>query len=277
MDEVKFEDIESYLGKNLVGGRDLRFVVAIDGWRFPVLLNVSKRFPDRLLVLYNGAVDRSRSKTGVVFQRSKWFGEFHASRIHIADPTLLLHRDLTLGWGQLDRDQWGIPLYVKIIESLRLVATLPNSDATLHYGSSAGGHQAIMTSCLDRGSRAFANNPQTDVTAYWPGLQKPMFLKVFDDDERGTSAVAEFPWRFKCADLFRKEKYVPGMRIATNINSSQDYDLQFLPFIQELPSIQPSSSRLLLEPYWDPKGGHSALDRGPTVKRVNAELSALDI
>lgn len=175
----------------------------------------------------------------------------------------------------MDSSEWGIPLYVRILDYLRDLLSLPQSEQTLHYGSSAGGHQALMTACLDRGSYAFANNPQTDITAYWPGLQKPTFKQVFDDDPHGTASVAEWPWRFRCVDLFRKEKHVPNLHIATNINSAQDFENQFLPFIEELPRVKASKSNVILEPYWDPKGGHSALDRGPTVKLINGILNQL--
>lgn len=272
LEEISLSEISEALHGVDAVNSDARFMVRVGDWLFPVLLRLSAEHSEKLLVLFNGAVDRTRSESGIVFQRSSWIGDFRATRLHICDPTPLRFPDMSIGWGQLSREQWGIPLYKHIVDALRQEIGLPGAESTVYYGSSAGGHQALMTACLDRESHAVANNPQTDITNYWPGHQKRLFKKVFKDDSVGTGSLAEFPWRFRCTDLFKKERFVPPLRIFTNINSPRDFELQFLPFAEELPKIQPSSASVLLEPYWDAGGGHRALDRMGTVRKVNEEL-----
>lgn len=273
--EVGLAELPSLVSSNLELREDLRVLLRFDGWTFPILFNFRESCPSKLLVCYNGAVDRARSASGLVFQRSSWIDDFKFSRMHFADPTILDHSDMSIGWGQLSSEQWGIELYVAILDALRAASVIPSPESTLHYGSSAGGHQAIMTACLDRGSNALANNPQTDVTRYWPRHQERLFKNIFDDDAVGTASVAAAPWRFKCVELFKKERYVPNLRIATNVSSERDYSGQLLPFLESMAAVQPSGSRIGLENYWDEAAGHSPLNRKETVRLVKRELSRL--
>jgi len=274
---INLADIASTpLGAEIGFGADRKLLIESEGVWFPVLIRVSKRYNSRLLVMYNGAVDRERSKSGLVFQRSSWVDDFNATRVHFADPTILEFPDMSIGWGQLSRERWGIEVYVEILNELRKALLLPTADRTLHYGSSAGGHQAIMTAALDRGSRCLANNPQTDITKYWPGHQARLYENIFQDDPKGTQTLVDTPWRLKCVEMFRKQGYVPPLEIVTNVNSSRDFDLQFIPFIRAMNGLVPGKNSVTFEGYWDPEGGHRALSRKETRIRINRTLDRFD-
>lgn len=64
--EVSLENLGSFIKSEARPNTDLKLLVELDGCQFPILVN---RHPEseRLLILYNGAVDRKRSRTGIVF------------------------------------------------------------------------------------------------------------------------------------------------------------------------------------------------------------------
>lgn len=263
-------------GSDIGVGVDRKLLIEAEGVGFPVLIHVNDQYSSRLLVMYNGAVDRERSESGIVFQRSSWVNDFHATRIHFADPTILDFPGMSIGWGQLSKERWGIEVYVEILRQLRKALLLPAANRTLHYGSSAGGHQAIMAATVDRGSQCLANNPQTDITKYWPRHQARLYQNIFHDDEVGSQTLKENPWRLKCVEYFRRTGYIPPLRIVTNVNSRRDFERQFIPFIKAMSGLEPSKSPVTFEGYWDPEGGHRALSRKETRIRINRLLDQMD-
>lgn len=272
--KVSLEMMASLVRSEARPNADLRLLVELDGVQFPILIN---RHPksERLLVLYNGAVDRKRSSTGIVFQRSSWVGEFNATRIHFADPTILPFPDMSIGWGQLSKNAWAIPGYISILNLIRKDLNGIGASKTLHYGSSAGGFQAMMAACLDRGSTALVNNPQTDVTQFWPNAQAKLFRNVFEDDEVGTESLALYPWRFRCLDFFEREGYIPNLRIASNIASEKDFRGHLLPFVEGLGRVNDSGNRVSIDAYWNRRQAHNPLGRNATIQLVNRELAQL--
>ena len=156
----------------------VKFGVTVDEVLFPVFLHLSDTHNDRLTVLYNGAVSRDRCEDGIVFQRSSWKDEIPSTIVSFADPTLVLHDRMSIGWGQVDGQLFAPEQYKVILDVLRDSLSLPGRFETLHYGSSAGGFQALATAGYDRGSRVLCNNPQTDYSKYSVAWATNRVLKV---------------------------------------------------------------------------------------------------
>lgn len=119
----------------------------------------------RTLFLYNGAVDLERKKRPI-FQRSTWSREFDANVVNIEDPTVYLDPTMPIGWGQGTLDHYYSETVATIVDALaRVIGS--TSENHLHFGSSAGGYQAIVVGSLDAGSTVAVNNPQIDWTKHF--------------------------------------------------------------------------------------------------------------
>lgn len=272
---VPFDDLADVVRK-LAPARAHAMIVAIEGIQVPVNIKVSPLFGDRLLVTYNGSVDRRRAPDGVVFQRSRWLRDFQASTVQFADPTLLNDMDIAEGWGQLSESRWAISLYWRIIEELRSNAGFPRAPETLHFGSSAGGFQAIATATYDTGSSVLANNPQLDWMKFHRNKRELLSRRIFGDPSGGRLLSLK-PWRVRLIDLFRRKGYFPKLNLMINIDSPTDYVDQLKPFLDEMTSLTGirNSTGILLDLYKDPGSGHNPLGKEETVSRVNSLLQGL--
>ena len=78
-----------------------RFRFLANGHVVPGYFAPNPNFPDRLLVMLNGAVQREKGRDPrEVFQRRSWINEFNANVLILADATLTPANNLRIGWSQ---------------------------------------------------------------------------------------------------------------------------------------------------------------------------------
>lgn len=256
---------------------EMKLIVQQFGADFPVYFRLGGR-TKYLISHYNGAVDRKRSPTGIVFQRSSWRDELDCDVIHFADPTLLPHDSLTIGWGQLSPEKWAIPGYHAILKVFRRALSVAPPWRTIHYSSSAGGFQAVATAVYDRGSYVVANNPQLDIAKYNPVHQARLFKMVYGDTGSGARTIEKYPWRFNLVELFKLKKRIPRTRLAINVLSPTDYRNQAMHFLEQLDGLDFSpKSQVRIDFYFDEAQGHKPLSRVSTARLLKDEQQRIEL
>lgn len=187
----------------------------------------------RLVVLYNGAVDRSVKPDGIVFQRTTWVPEYPFSVLILADPTLTLHKGLSLGWGQLGPgDQIFGDLAAKLVKSFDEILHFSSAGPIIHAGSSAGGFQAMTASIRHAGSIAWVNNAQFDWTLYDSPNSVLAAARVAGYDSLA-SLRDSAPWRHNIQDFLSYRSGCLKLYYAVNLDSPQDCLVQ-LPICEKL-------------------------------------------
>lgn len=274
----RLDEIDNISDQELVGGDwgEYRFIIAVGSCRVPVLLRLAKNNADTLLVTYNGAIQRSKAPDGVVFQRSSWLDEFEATVIQIADPTMLKNERLQIGWAQFSEEGWAIDAYYDVIQALRERFELVGSDRTVHYGSSAGGFQAVCSAAMDRGSTALVNNPQLDWSLYNERFVNALLRDVFHGSEID-QVRSKYPWRVNVVDLFEHLGYVPKTEVLLNIASAGDIEQQLKPILSRLETFEPLGKQptFSFNFYFDANMGHNPLGKPYTIRKINSELKRL--
>lgn len=257
----------------------IQFGIEIDGVLFPVFVSINSEHPDLLTVLYNGAVSRERCPDGVVFQRSSWRSEIPSTVVSFADPTLVLNEKMSIGWGQADGNLFAPEQYEKILVVLRDALDLPKAEKTLHYGSSAGGFQALATAAYDRKSRVLCNNPQTDFSKYSILWATNRALKIHGFSNRAEYLSADnygdIAWRIEVPRLYEKLGYVPqNIRILINSASKNDLEEQAEAFVTGVTSIssEPSIRGYEIYYYFHPTLGHNPLPKPTTIAEITSQL-----
>ncbi|MEY8579115.1 hypothetical protein AALI21_12560 [Corynebacteriaceae bacterium 6-324] len=288
MSELEFicsiDELESSISewKSSSESPSIKFGVTIEDVLFPVFLHISDAHSERLTVLYNGAVSRERCEDGIVFQRSSWKDEIPSCIVSFADPTLVLHDGMSIGWGQVDGQLFAPEQYKKILDRLRDALQLPGRFETLHYGSSAGGFQALATAGFDRGSRVLCNNPQTDFSKYSVAWATNRALKVNGFANRAeyleSDVYSDFAWRVEIHKLYQKLEYIPdNIRLLINAASENDLVAQAGSFVAGITEISTKQSTNGYEVYYyfHPSLGHNPLPKPQTINELIAELEQL--
>jgi len=272
------DEINQISDQELGGGKrgESRFIVTVGSCRVPVLLSQTKNNSDTLLVTYNGAIQRSKAPDGIVFQRSSWLDEFEATVVQIADPTMLNHERLQIGWAQHSEKEWAIDAYYEVIQALRERFDLADSDKTVHYGSSAGGFQAVCCAAKDRGSTAIVNNPQLDWSLYNERFVNALLRDVFNGSEIEDVRTQQ-PWRVNVIDLFEHVGYVPKTEVLLNIASAGDVEQQLKPILSRLQGFESLGKKptFSFNFYHDVNMGHNPLGKPYTIRKINRELERL--
>ncbi|MDU3164940.1 MAG: hypothetical protein E7K06_11290 [Corynebacterium sp.] len=278
MKTYNLDDVKHIADEELVKGErgEFRFIIAVGSCHVPVLLRPAKNSVDALLVTYNGAIQRSKAPDGIVFQRSSWLDEFEATVIQIADPTMLKNRRLQIGWAQFSDEEWAISAYYEVIQALRERFDLVGSDKTLHYGSSAGGFQAVCCAAMDRGSTALVNNPQLDWSLYNERFVNTLLREVFHGSKIDL-VRSEQPWRVNVIDLFEYLGYVPKTEVLLNIASPGDVEQQLKPILSRLETFRSlgKNPTFSFNFYFDANMGHNPLGKPYTIQIINNELKNL--
>ena len=253
------------------GWKEYRGLMEMNGCDVPILLRLSEKHSRRLLVTYNGAIQRSKAPDGVVFQRSSWLDEFECSVLQFSDPTMRKHDRLQIGWAQYSKDKWAIDSMHEVLTVLRARFELASAEATLHFGTSAGGFQACCMAALDRGSSALVNNPQFDWSRYVPTFVRALMRDVFDGEEIDSLKTRE-PWRVNVLKFFEHIGHTPQIHLMTNVASQGDFDNQLIPFLEGLSELGTSVKRphIQIDPYADPDLGHNPLPKSYTIKQINS-------
>ncbi|OFT65264.1 hypothetical protein [Corynebacterium sp. HMSC05D03] len=255
---------------------EFRFIVAVGECQVPVLVQPTAKYEDTLLVTYNGAIQRTKAPDGIVFQRSSWLDEFESPVIQIADPTMVKHKRLQIGWAQYSKNDWSIAAMVKVIDAVRARFGLAGPARTLHYGSSAGGFQAICCATFDRGSKALVNNPQLDWSYYNERFVNALLRDVFEGGNIEDVRLSQ-PWRVSVVELFEVEGYIPETEVMLNIASAGDVQEQLKPTLEKMTKLV-ALGRVPLFTfglYHDENMGHNPLARPHTVKKINSKLCSM--
>lgn len=214
----------------------------------------------RLVVLYNGAVDRSVKPDGVVFQRTSWVPDYPFSVLSLADPTLTLHEGLSLGWGQLrPGDQLFGDFAATIVESFDEILHFSSCGPIIHAGSSAGGFQAMTASICHPGSLAWVNNAQFDWTLYDSPNSVLAAARVAGYDSLGGLRQAA-PWRHNIQDFLSCRSGFLEIYYAVNLDSPQDSLVQ-LPICERLLASSSTNVRGRIDTYNDIDSAHNPLQR----------------
>lgn len=280
MEKISFSNLGKRI-KALVASTDkgtpIEVIVELKGVSYPIRLTLSHKYSGNLLVTYNGAVSRARAADGVVFQRSSWTPLIRANVLQFCDPTLLSHKGMAIGWGQLNHDVFGIEQYMEILSEVRNHIALPAAEQTIHFGSSAGGFQALIAASLDRGSMALVNNPQFDWTYY------PVTAAVnrVAKNVLGRSSIEDLrnnlPHRCSAAAYFELNGNVPRMRLLINTQSNSDFSDQLPRFMSDLgkSSWLDINRDIEIRLYSHAGTGHNPIHKGHSLNEMNEAIRGL--
>jgi hypothetical protein len=250
--------------------------VEVNGVPVPVALS-RKDGATSLVVFYNGAVDRRRAPDARVFQRSSWSADIPAHCLYICDPALYRNRDAgAIGWSQVDETNWGGNLYHPIISAVGEVLEISPSSR-LHYGSSAGGYQALVAATADKGSRALVNNPQTDwmkytvTSAVRASLQRA-FPGAANEEPSKEQLIRTQIWQW-----FEHNQHVPEFTYLLNISSVNDLRDMMPPLRANVTRLQRTLPGLswTAHHYSDPKSKHNPMPREDTIRWIKRSLKQM--
>ena len=255
MIEISIDDLPDFL-RGGINRLPLECRVLTRGVSVPLLYS-HKTATGRLVVFYNGAVDRKVKPEGILFQRSTWLDDVPASCLFLADPTLPLHEGLALGWGQIDADTDFPAIAADISASIARTLRLDQRGPVIHFGSSAGGFQAASAAAKMPGGTALVNNAQFDWTLYEMDSQVDAVVKLLGFSSK-QELRATMPWRTSIPEYVKHYDASLNIKYLVNASSSFDVARQVPVFerLAELPSVTAAIHR-----YEDMKAGHDPLGR----------------
>lgn len=185
-----------------------------------------------ILILYNGAYSGTiERKDKPVFQRSTWVADFGCLVINIDDPTIRLGKDCVIGWGQGTLEDYYSIEFNKFLQEIYLCLGVENSRNRIHFGSSAGGYQAIVGASLDQGSRAIVCNPQIDWTEHFLTSHVDRLRNVCFKGFSISAIQAMYPERANCMVFARKNKNIPSVDFYVNAQFAHDIRHQLTHFV----------------------------------------------
>lgn len=209
-------------------GRSNHIKFSTGKWVFDYL--VFPKASNRLLVLMPSAMAKDKRYVPS-FHRHSWGAIFDANVICVSDPTLYLHEELLGGWFQGAEDVFLLESVVSHVRELAGVLGV-SIDRVVFAGSSLGGWAAIAAATLLPGSKAYAENPQTDLRKYLSG---PVYnLNKFVFGMRLKSIFSETPYRFSLYELMVKEGFVPYTWLVQKSSDSYHFNTHFRPFVQAI-------------------------------------------
>lgn len=184
-------------------GQEIFFTLVPDG-RVSHQLDLDallvKRRSSKLLVVLHGALDRGK----YILPRMEFrttLEKFDGSVLFIADPTLYVHEQLTLGWyvgSQVDNGhamvEFLVRQAVKSLEPRQLVIA----------GSSGGGFAALAVSARIPESSALVFSPQTSIEKYNLNHRRRFISSAFPDIIPGFESLSAFEERLDMGSLYRK-------------------------------------------------------------------------
>ncbi|MFD2759369.1 hypothetical protein [Gulosibacter faecalis] len=250
--------------------------VDVNGVAIPVAL-APREGATKIAVFYNGAIARKLAPTGRVFQRSTWAEDVNAHCLYICDPALYNSAGGSIAWGQVDETNWAGNLYVQVVEAAGELLGVPASNR-LHYGSSAGGFQAMVTAAADKGSIALVNNPQTDWTKYNIGHAVRRTLDHSFSSRSTEEVVESFDFRARVWAWFEKLRHVPRFTYLLNAASANDLNIMHRELNDNLVKMQHefTSAQWTTHIYYNEAQGHNPAPRPTTLQWINAQLATLN-
>jgi hypothetical protein len=265
MREIKYENLDLEF---LLQNNNNNFCIYKNNYDFHFKINI-KDHNDKLVVFSNGAADRKRSELPL-FMRHTWSEEINANCLYIDDRTIHDSK-LMIGWGIGREDSHFLREVSLIVQKITQLLEI-KSDSTFYYGSSAGGFMSMILSIKHRYSKAIINNPQLILKNYIDG--KPLsfirnnFFKQYSQEE----FIKKFPDRISIPYLMNAQNYVPRVLYIFNRESLEDYEKQYLPFLEELSDYNIDQSKIEYLIYHHKSLGHNPLPKERTIKIINSAL-----
>lgn len=261
----------------VLGLERLRYLA--HGYAIPAFFAPNKDYQNRLLVLLNGAVDRTEDRDPrEVFQRRSWVELFDANVLIMSDATIHPENSLRIGWAQGNGTSALEQAMAECVEYFRRSLRIENENI-LFFGSSAGGYQAIALHSRFKGSRFVVNNAQFDWTRYHPSHVDKVLAHSFDSISV-ESARRDFPMRCNVLERFLDSNSRIQGTYWLNVASSIDYKAQ-LPvlnaFMARRAASQPYTPMdISVDFYVDKRAGHMPRGKEHTVGRINRALLEID-
>lgn len=188
-----------------------------------------------VLILYNGAYSGTvERKNQPVFQRCTWVSDFGCLVINIDDPTIRLGKDCVIGWGQGTLEDYYSLAFNKFLKEIYLCLGVEETRNKIHFGSSAGGYQAIVGASLDRGSRAIVCNPQVDWTNHFLTSHVDRLRNVCFKGFSIAAIKAMYPERANCMVFARRNRNIPSVDFYVNAQFAHDIRHQLTCFVDVL-------------------------------------------
>ena len=185
---------------------------------------------ETLIVALHGALVRK----DVELPRFEWLGTLRnrpENLLFIADTTLTLSPELTLGWyiGTSDDD-----LTLKIARYIKHVQDLRGIRRVILLGSSGGGFAALALTTLLDDSIAIAFTPQTNVFDFTPGHTNNLLKYVFPDfsDPEKLSLIA--PERFSLVERYKMSDQLNRFIYFQNLGDIEHHLKHKKPFAESL-------------------------------------------
>lgn len=256
-----------------------RFDFLSDCVSLPATFVANRNCSDKLIVMFNGAVNRSSGKDPRnVFQRRTWSDELPAHMLYLADPTLSSENNIQIGWGQGLGHNSPLNAMVRCSAFIRDYLQLANQDI-LFYGSSAGGFQATYAHAFFPRSTFLVNNAQFDWTKYYKS-----FVQEIANYSHGERAIEDLSRSDDATtnvlDVFLRENASINGTYMVNLTSRIDYQAQ-LPAVNEFlkkraAASDSASTKLSIEVYADNNLGHMPLPKEQTIAAINKSLYTMN-
>lgn len=203
----------------------------------------------RLFVLLQSAITRS-AHTLPAFMRWNWarLGLFPGDVLCIADTTIELHKDMSIGYYLGNPKSRILDDVVGIVSSVAKNNGIPNRDIYF-WGSSAGGYSALSLAAKLPGSTAVSINGQTNILRYHVKQQVDL-IREFCFDGLSSNAVSEsYPNLVDMVAVWGKEGSSRAVMVQ-NLNDRHHFDDHFVPFFEKQIGVAP------FEKGWSNFGNH---------------------
>lgn len=163
----------------------------------------------RVPIIFSGALSKRGAKTGPFFSGRKISETFEVPSISVADPTLDMNPELTLGWytGGLERD------FSSALANLLSSLSETLEKELLLVGGSGGGFAALnLIRQLGNKVSVFVWNPQTDIYSYAERHVKDYLRQVYSF---AYSTLSRVDWKEYCRP--RTDRYFSTNVLTTDL------------------------------------------------------------
>lgn len=164
---------------------------------------------DVLVVSLHGALNRSKTQLPR-FERVRSLTALGVNVLAVADPTLDLHPDLSLGWYLGTRT---VDLHETIARVVSIIREQIGSRRTIMLGSSGGGFAALHLAAFLPDATALVMNPQTDVSRYHPRFSRRALDLIFGVENERTESIRR---RISVSERYASARDVGRIRYVAN-------------------------------------------------------------
>lgn len=265
--------IKSYL--ETLKNKDVRFILNVIENNIEYFFRVEGSLISKnCIIFYNGAVDIEK-KDKPVFQRSSWVSDFESLVINIDDPTVRLRKDIVLGWGQGLLENYFSMNFDRFLQEI-LSSLIIRDTNRIHFGSSAGGYQAVIGSSLDKESRAIICNPQIDWTRHFFENHSNKIRDVSFKSYSIEALRVLYPERLNCLEMALKIGNIPNIDYYVNSAFTHDLENQLNYFMSIISSNRASmyteNKDINIHISHNKKFGHNPPDKIETIKYIKRRM-----